>query len=727
MENIPLMQRILSAILFLCALCAAAQPEIKFRDDFDNNYYGWATGGDKDHTVSVKGGKYVYDINNDWAYWHSRLTGISAATKFRIEGSFTKQPGGGENSSCGIMLTDTDWNRYMFLVNPTHGDFVITKNGASDNSWQDLSAWAKNAAIAGEGKANILRMEKNGTALKFFINGKEVFSSSNASYYSNLNGYVYIQGGYGKIKMECDYIDVSYETDVNLLPDCVKGYKKVNLGPNVNTAYDEIGPLITSDGKTLYYSIKGSPENTGGTSDNDEVWYCTALNDTAWSMRKNIGRPINTKSTNMLISISPDNNYALLMNQYDEEGEVKGKGVSSTRMGKKGWELPEPIMIKNFENLSNWNEYCLSADGNYLLMAIQTKNSLGDRDIYVSIRNKRNKVTEKLGIGNFLNKVAGDMWSEPINLGKVVNTAGGEMSPFLAADGVTLYYASNGHKGFGGMDIWVTRRLDDTWTNWSVPQNLGPDINTSGWEGYYTVPASGKYAYMVTGDGAYGKGDIVRIQLPASARPRPVLLVRGKVLNAKTREPVEAAISYRELKTNEEMGAAVSNPNTGEYQIVLPYGKAYSFIADKKGFFAVNDNLDATGITEYAEIERDLYLTPIEVGTVVRLNNIFFDFNKATLKEESFPELDRVIAFLKDNKNMQIEINGHTDNVGGDDYNLKLSDDRSKSVYDYLMSKGIDGARLKYKGYGETKPVSTNDTEEGKAMNRRVEFVILKK
>ncbi len=222
-------------------------------------------------------------------------------------------------------------------------------------------------------------------------------------------------------------------------------------------------------------------------------------------------------------------------------------------------------------------------------------------------------------------------------------------------------------------------------------------------------------------------GDLVRIKMPQSAKPKPVLLIKGRVLNAKTNEPLEASIAYSELLTGVNMGYAVSNPTTGEYSIVLPFGKAYSFLADKKGFFAMNDNLDCTKIKEYAEITRDLYLTPIEIGNTIRLNNIFFDTNKSTLKNESYPELDRVVAFLKDNLAIEIEIDGHTDNVGADDLNNSLSSSRAKVVYDYLISKGISTTRLQYKGFGKTKPLASNETEDGKAKNRRVEFLITKK
>lgn len=716
--------------LALCFLLAAgissqAQTTITFRDDFQDNRNKWYVNEGEKCSVGISGGNYFFDVKNDWGYWQNQWTGLSAATSFTVETSVVKQPGGAKGASCGLMLTTDNWDRLMFLINPTTGEFVFTRNIPNGNKWEDISKWGPHASVKGEGEKNILRIEKAPGSYRLMVNGAEVFKSTSASTVSYLSGHVHIQAGFDKIKAEFDYLQVDYSTDVKMVADCIKGYKKINLGSNVNTAYGELCPLISPDGKTLYYTIRDDPANYG--KKGDDIWYCEATSDTTWSMRKNMGRPLNNDGINTMISITPDGNYALLMNRYDEEGESVGGGVSSVWMGKKGWKNPQELFIKNLENKASNVEYCLSADGNVLLMAIETDKTQGERDIYASFRNKRGKVADKLKIGGLLNKVTGEMWSEPMNLGPVVNSKKADFSPFLAADGVSLYYSSCGHKGFGNCDIFVTRRLDSTWTKWSEPLNLGPEINSFSWEAYYVVPASGKYAYLITDANTIGGTDLVRIQLPAAARPKPVILVRGKVLNAKTKEPLEAPIVYRELKTNAEIGSAISNPATGEYQIVLPYGMEYSFIADRSGFFAINDNLDASTITEYREIQRDLYLTPIEVGTIVRLNNIFFDVNKAVLKEESFPELNRVVDLLKENKGMEIEIGGHTDNVGSDDYNLKLSDDRTKAVVDYLVSKGGDAAKLKNKGYGEVKPLASNDTEEGKALNRRVEFTVLKK
>lgn len=205
-----------------------------------------------------------------------------------------------------------------------------------------------------------------------------------------------------------------------------------------------------------------------------------------------------------------------------------------------------------------------------------------------------------------------------------------------------------------------------------------------------------------------------------------MILITGKVFNAKTKEPLGAVIEYENLADGKNVGVAQSNPQTGEYKIVLPYGKNYGFMAYAEKHISVSDNLDLSTVAEYKEVTRDLYLVPIEVGSTIRLNNIFFDVAKATLRAESYPELDRLAGLMTQNGKMQIELSGHTDNVGSDDANLKLSADRAKSVTDYLVSLGITAERIVAKGYGETKPLTTNDTDEGRQLNRRVEFTILK-
>lgn len=502
------------------------------------------------------------------------------------------------------------------------------------------------------------------------------------------------------------------ERKTNYVPKIVKNLpqiiKRKNLGANINTSYDEITPFITADGKTLYFDTKNSPKNTGGNKDYDEIYYSELQSDGTWGKSKNIGSPLNNKSPNAIISVTPDNNTALVTGLYKADGSWGGSGISVTKRGENGWEIPKKVEIKNYYNKSKFVGYNLSSDGKTLLASFQRDDTKGERDLYVCFLQED---------GSF---------SEPKNLGSTINTFASEDSPFLASDGITLYYATKGYPNYGSSDVFVSRRLDDTWQNWSEPENLGHEINTEGGDGDFVLDASGKNAYIITTSESIGGSDIIYLELPEMLRPKPVVMVSGKVLNAKTQQPIGAKITYRDLETDKELGIANSSPIDGSYKIVLPFGNTYSFLAEKKGFIATSNNLNLEKSATYQEIQQDLLLSPIEIGQTIRLNNIFFDTDKFQLREESTAELNRLVKVLQDNPSLNIEVGGHTDAVGNEQKNIQLSQNRADAVKNYLSSKGISNSRLASKGYGKSKPVASNNTEQGKQQNRRVEFSIVK-
>jgi outer membrane protein OmpA-like peptidoglycan-associated protein len=481
-----------------------------------------------------------------------------------------------------------------------------------------------------------------------------------------------------------------------------------NLGEMVNSQGSELSPQISPDGKILF--ITRYPESNNG---KNNIWFSSLQENGEWTLAKNIGTPLNIQGYSTSVqSITPDGNTILLSNIYRYfDGTVSGGGCSISTRQRGGWSFPKQQIIDKFENKNQYVNYCLSNNGKVMLMAIEKKKGLGEKDIWVSFLEEKNE------------------WSKPLNLGNVVNTEGDEFGPFLAADEKTLYFVSEGHPGFGGADVWMTKRLDDTWTNWSPPINMGDKINTPDFDAYFSIAASGEYAYFASGKSGFGKSDIFRIKMPTEAKPEPVVLISGSVYDSKTNQPIMTEIVYEILPEGKEVGVARSEPEKGAYKIVLPYGKSYGFLAKAEGYYPVSDNFDVTDLKQYQEIKRDLYLTPIkkmEVGEIVRLNNIFFETAKAELKEESAPELKRVVKLLNEKSAMQIEISGHTDNVGADEANLRLSQERAQAVVDYLIEKGVKKNRLVAKGYGETILVAANDTDKGKALNRRVEFKILK-
>ncbi|MBV6485117.1 MAG: hypothetical protein KFKLKKLM_01670 [Flavobacteriales bacterium] len=270
----------------------------------------------------------------------------------------------------------------------------------------------------------------------------------------------------------------------------------------------------------------------------------------------------------------------------------------------------------------------------------------------------------------------------------------------------------------------MTKRLDDTWTNWSKPVNMGNKINTPDFDAYFSIDASGEYAYFSSAKNSYGKSDVFRIKMPKEAKPDPVVLIYGKVIDQKTNQPIKAKITYEELPSGKQLGTAGTSPEETIYKIVLPFGKNYGFMASSDNYYSVTQNLDLSKLEAYQELEVNLYLAPIQKDEAIRLNNIFFEFGKSVLKEESFPELNRLVKLLTDNPAITIEINGHTDDVGADADNLKLSQERAAAVVTYLTSKKIGSNRLSSNGFGETKPLDDNKTEEGRQLNRRVEFVV---
>jgi OOP family OmpA-OmpF porin len=509
-----------------------------------------------------------------------------------------------------------------------------------------------------------------------------------------------------------------------------------NLGNLVNSEYNEINPMISPDGKTLYFARISHPNNTHGTKGSQDIWY--AKLDTAanrWGPAQRLGLPLNKDEYNCAYSITPDGNTMLIKGQYDK-GNYETRGFSFSKRSGVGWSAPQKIEIPSYVSMSKGQFDCgfMSSDGKVLLMAFSEKKNSKEDDIYVSFRQKDGS------------------WTKPVDLGPEVNTKFTETTPFLAPDGATLYFSSNREGGLGNNDIYVCKRVDKTWKHWSKPVNLGPKVNTDGYDAYYTLSASGDYAYLTTFKNTLGKGDIVRVKLSDGSstdqpskmgngedvagktgadatRPDPVALISGKVIDQITGKPVEARIIYQTLPDGAEAGEATSDPVTGEYKIVLPYGQKYSVIAIAKNFIAEGGNIDLTGkVSGYKEITgKELKLAPIKEGTIVSLNNIFFDTGKSELRPESAPELDRLVITLNEFPKMTIEMRGHTDNTGSNEINNKLSQDRADAVREYFISKGIEPDRIASKGFGEAKPVATNDTDEGRQKNRRVEFVIVKK
>jgi outer membrane protein OmpA-like peptidoglycan-associated protein len=677
-------------------------------ENFDNNDRKWDVKSYKAESYAIKDGHYHITCKKAKGFgFETKRFFINPKRPFTIETAVQEVKGSGTSSTGLIWGFSSNKNFYRFLIT-TDGQFNVGRY--KKGKYESIANWQKNEAInKGYGVTNRLRIFGSARGIRFYINGKKVYTMSSEdlkkySFFGSSLGLIAFNNSVGKF----DYLKIRrFKEDINLISNAKQGFKKENLGANINSQYAELTPLISSDGNNLYFIRKDHPQNIKRKQ--QDIWYATKDANGKWSEAKNLGRPINNKSHNNIISVSPDGNTLVVGSVYDAQGEFKKGGVSISTKGRDGWGIPKEIKIKNYYNNSIYFGICMSADRQKLIMALDRKGGEGDLDLYVSF-------------------VQPDgTWSEPKSLGTRLNTFGREVGPFLAADDKTLYFATDGRPGYGSKDIFVTRRLDDTWTRWSTPKNLGPEINTKGYDSGFKVTAQGDYAYMVSNGGKTRGSDIFRIKLHKSARPKPVVLVYGKVLNRKTNQPLGARIAYNDLNTGKLAGIARSNPRTGAYKIVLPYDKVYDFLATKSGYYSVSKHLDLTSVSKFKVIKRNLYLAPIAVGQKIRLNNLFFDTGKSELKPSSFAELNRLVSSMKRYTNMTIEVGGHTDAQGNPAKNLQLSRDRANAVLNYLKGKGVATSRMKAKGYGQSKPVANNATANGRARNRRVEFTILKK
>jgi OmpA-OmpF porin, OOP family len=513
-----------------------------------------------------------------------------------------------------------------------------------------------------------------------------------------------------------------------------------NLGKNINTTYSEVRPTISADGKILYFVVEGNPKNTMyKVSDKaQDIWYSELDAQGSWGPAIQAPPTLNTQKSNAVFWVSPDGNRLLLRGAY-ENGKYGGRGISMTYKTASGWSTPEKLKIKNYEKMSRdaYSGATMANDGKTLFLYLSEEKNSFVNDIYVSHLTENND------------------WTEPMSLGAPVNTDDyDEITPFLAADGITLYFSSDRPGGRGDHDIWMSKRLDDSWKHWTEPVVLQSPVNTPKWDAYFTIDANAEYAYVASTQGAVGGTDLVRTLLDEKDKPKAVVLVYGKVFDGSTKKPMPNATLYYDLIPGEKNeGNALSGPD-GDYKITLPYGKMHRLRASATNYFPVLDTIDFSSVGKYKEVHRDIYMYPvdtgalagkpeirrdidsmnlypeeypIEEGVIVSLDNILFDFNKALLRSVSYKELDKAVRMLRSNPTMEIELSAHTDNIGGYSYNLRLSQDRAHSAREYLLSKGIDPKRIISKGYGEVKPISTNNSDEGRQLNRRVEFKIIKK
>ncbi len=508
-----------------------------------------------------------------------------------------------------------------------------------------------------------------------------------------------------------------------------------NLGSAINTQYPEYSAFITADESVIAFTACRNT-TTGGKTDGEnggffEDLYVSSRKGREWAPAQNFGPIVNSEDHDATAGLSSDGTVLFVYKFKEKDG---GDIYVSNLVGA-AWTKPEHLN-KNINSKSHESSVSLSYDGKRLYFVSDRDGGLGDRDIYYSDKDLKGE------------------WGPAINVGPVLNTKYAEEGVFIHPDGKTIYFSSKGHNNMGGFDIFKSVFENG---KWSEPENLGYPINGPDDDVFFVINGSGHHGYFASSkQGGFGDKDIYKITFLGPEK-QPLLMnednllasvtapvsefkaekiestgpkmtiLKGVISDEQTKQPLEATIELVDNSRNEVIAVFKSNSTTGRYLVSLPSGKNYGIAVKRDGYLFHSENFDLPAAANFQEVEKNIELKKIDIGKTITLRNIFFDFDKATIRPESANELDRLIKLLTENPTLKIELGSHTDSKGSDDYNQKLSQSRSQSVVTYLIGKGISGDRLVAKGYGETVPVATNDTEEGRQMNRRTDFKILSK
>jgi len=473
------------------------------------------------------------------------------------------------------------------------------------------------------------------------------------------------------------------------------------LSDSVNAFELQYFPVLTADEEKIFFTRRLGQDF----GHDEDIYFCEKKPDGSWSAPRSISPNINTRYNEGTCTISADGRVLIFTTCSGRIGFGSCDLYFSTFDGA---EWSEPQNLGSNINGRSWeSQPSLSADGSTLYFVSDRGGGEGKRDIWIS----------ELGEdGN---------WTKAWNAGPDINTPEDEVSPFIHVNGFTLYFASKGFPGYGRFDLYMTEQTSE---GWSQPENLGYPINDHNDQVSLFVTTSGArayYAHEMKKNGIYTESRIYTYEIPQEIRiAAKSNYLKGKVIAADTEEPLKAAIQLYDLNNDKLISEFQSNPQTGRYYSILTEGKKYALYVESEGYLFESRTFDYTGGNFEDPIVQDFELKPIRKGVKTVLNNIYFDFDSYKLKSSSRTELDKVANFIQSHPKLNIEIAGHTDNVGEKTYNQKLSEDRARAVYEYLVDLGVDPDQLIYKGYGQSDPMVPNDSEEAQSKNRRIEFIV---
>jgi len=503
-------------------------------------------------------------------------------------------------------------------------------------------------------------------------------------------------------------------------------FKPVNLGPGVNTKDSEYFPTITVDGKTLLFTRRLEDKRVEIYGEQEDFYVSNLSTFNTWETAIPMPKNINTLNNEGAPTIAADGRTLIFVACSDESGSYgdnrKGKGSCDLFYTKRlGNQWVDPINLPGAINTGNWEtQPSLSADGKtlYFVRRIMTRGGRPDSDIYTSTMKDDGS------------------WDTPVRLSNTINTPYMEESVLIHPDGRTLYFSSQGHRGMGGLDIFVSRMNDKG--EWGIPENLGYPINTSADENSLLVSADGEIAFFASDrKGGFGKLDLYYFIMPEKFRPVKTLYFDGLVFDAVTKKPLPGKFSLVNMKTGKEVIKSEADQVNGTFTVSLPINEDYALSVSYPGYTFFSQNFNMTIADNQESFHMDVPMNPLsDIVTPRALKNVFFDLDKATLRPESFVELNKLRDMLKASPTAKIEIGGHTDTQGDAARNLQLSEARAKTVKDYLIQQGIEASRLSSKGYGETMPIVSDETiskmtkesekEKAHQENRRTEYKFVK-
>jgi outer membrane protein OmpA-like peptidoglycan-associated protein len=513
-------------------------------------------------------------------------------------------------------------------------------------------------------------------------------------------------------------IQVKLDKLIEILQRVEQPLIEINLGELINTNHTEQSPLPMADESKMYYTFRQKV----GEKYEDDIYESEKIDD-VWQKGVSLGPPVNTpESAEAPQGLSTDGQTLILFGNY--RGSFgNGDLFESHKLPNNKWSkvqhFPKPINSEYFDCDGK-----LTNDGKYLIFVSDRPNPYSDLH-----QINEDYLGSKFGNTDIwvAERINDTTWGEPINLGPMINTPYAERKPFLHPDGRTLYFSSNGHVGLGRLDLYKSIKLsEDSWSEWSEPIHMGRYINGPDNDWGSIVATDGEKAFFAGNGrtGNYGSSDLFSITIPEYAKPYGVAIINGFVKD-ESGKAIEANIIWEDLNKNKKLGNLKSDPDDGSYVMVLPVGKNYGFYAQKEGYFPSSKFLDLRKVNKFMRDTAEIILYSlenIEKGNI-RLNNLFFDYNKDNLLDQSIPELNRLIDILNSVKDLAVEIQGHTDDRGSEKFNQNLSEKRAKSVYDYLVNTGkISPERLSSVGYGKLKPVVPNDSDSNRQRNRRVEI-----